>query len=193
MDVKRKPSCEEELDNDQYIIYLIFHEDVMKNHHHYVRVIAMVILAGIGTATATSLVVQELRAPASIRQAPPAITGDNVYVAWWTNNTVNGNNEVLFRASTDGGASFSDKTNLSNTTDSDSERVEVDADEESVIITWWETNQTDETPVMRVSSDNGVTFGPILKLSSNGTIGETVDGEEDWMKATRVRGSKNRN
>ena len=193
MDVKRKPSCEEELDNDQYIIYLIFHEDVMKNHHHYVRVIAMVILAGIGTATATSLVVQELRAPASIRQAPPAITGDNVYVAWWTNNTVNGNNEVLFRASTDGGASFSDKTNLSNTTDSDSERVEVDADEDSVIITWWETNQTDETPVMRVSSDNGVTFGPILKLSSNGTIGETVDGEEDWMKATRVRGSKNRN
>jgi hypothetical protein len=92
---------------------------------------------------------------------------------------VNGYNEVLFRASTDGGASFADKTNLSNTTDSDSERVEVDADEDSVIITWWETNQTDETPVMRVSSDNGVTFGPILKLSSNGTIGETVDGEED--------------
>jgi len=121
LDVKRKPSCEEELDNDQYIIYPIFHEDVMKNHHHYVRVIAMVILAAIGTAAATSLVVQEVRAPASIRQAPPAITGDNVYVAWWTNNTVNGNNEVLFRASTDGGASFADKTNLSNTTDSDSE------------------------------------------------------------------------
>lgn len=76
-------------------------------------------------------------------------------------------------------ASFANKTNLSNTTDSDSERVEVDADEDSVVITWWETNQTDETPVMRVSSDNGVTFGPILKLSSNGTIGETVDGEED--------------
>ena len=107
----------------------------MKNHHHYVRVIAMVILGAIGTAAATSLVVQEVRAPASIRQAPPAITGDNVYVAWWTNNTVNGNNEVLFRASTDGGASFADKTNLSNTTDSDSERVEVDADEDSVVIT----------------------------------------------------------
>jgi hypothetical protein len=179
LDVQRKPSCEEELDNDQYIIYLLFHEDVMKNHHHYVRVIAMVILAAIGTAVTTSLAVQEVRAPASIRQAPPAISGDNVYVAWWTNNTANGNNEVLFRASTDGGASFADKTNLSNTTDSDSERVEVDADEDSVVITWWETNQTDETPVMRVSNDNGVTFGPILRLSSNGTIGEAVDGEED--------------
>jgi hypothetical protein len=134
LDVQRKPSCEEELDNDQCIIYLISHEDVMKNHHRYVRVIAMVILAAIGTAAATSLVVQEVRAPASVRQAPPAITGDNVYVAWWTNSTVNGNNEVLFRASTHGGASFADKTNLSNTTDSDSERVEVDADEDSVVI-----------------------------------------------------------
>lgn len=33
--------------------------------------------------------------------APPAITGDNIYVAWWTNET--GNDEVMFRASTDGG------------------------------------------------------------------------------------------
>lgn len=170
--------CEAELEDDQYLIYLIFHEDVMKNYR-YVRVIAMVILAAIGMATASSLVEQEVRAPASVRQAPPAITGDNVYVAWWTNNTVNGNNEVLFRASTDGGASFADKTNLSNTTDSESERVEVDSEEDSVVVTWWETNQTDEIPVMRVSDDNGLTFGPILRLATNGTIGEAADGEED--------------
>lgn len=85
----------------------------------------------------------------------------------------------MFRASTDGGASFADKTNLSNTTDSESERVEVDAEEDSVVVTWWETNQTDEIPVMRVSDDNGVTFGPILRLATNGTIGEAADGEED--------------
>ena len=42
--------------------------------------------------------------------APPAITGDNVYVAWWTNKT--GNDEVLFRASTDAGKTFGDKINL---------------------------------------------------------------------------------
>jgi hypothetical protein len=41
-------------------------------------------------------------APTSFR-APTAITGDNIYVAWWTNNTVNGNEEVNFRASNDGG------------------------------------------------------------------------------------------
>ena len=101
--------------------------------------------------------------------APPAITGDNVYVAWWTNKT--GNDEVLFRASTDKGQTFEDKINLSNTPDAGSERVEIDSDADSVVVTWWETNQTDDTPVMRVSDDNGKTFGPLLKLATNGTLG----------------------
>jgi hypothetical protein len=80
--------------------------------------------------------------------------------------------------STDGGLSFTDKINLSNTTDSESERVELDSDGESVVVTWWETNQTDEIPVMRVSNDNGETFGPILRLATNGTIGEAAAEEE---------------
>ena len=59
------------------------------------------------------------------RGAPVAITGDNVYVAWFTNNTANNNEEVMFRASTDGGVTFADKINLSNTTDIQSEDVEI--------------------------------------------------------------------
>src|SRR6188472_1710644 len=101
-------------------------------------------------------------------KAPPAITGDNVYVAWWTNKT--GNDEVLFRASTDIGKTFGDVINLSNSTDSNSTRVEIDSDADSVVVTWWETNQTDDTPVMRVSNDNGKTFGPLLKLATVGTL-----------------------
>jgi len=101
-------------------------------------------------------------------KAPPAISGDNIYVSWWTNKT--GNDEVLFRASTDKGQTFGDKINLSNTTDAASTRVEIDSDANSVVVTWWETNQTDDTPVMRVSNDNGKTFGPTLKLATNGTI-----------------------
>jgi hypothetical protein len=103
------------------------------------------------------------------RKAPPAITGDNVYVAWWTNKT--GNDEVMFRASTDAGKTFGDKINLSNTTDADSTRVEIDSDADSVVVTWWETNDTSDVPVMRVSDDNGKTFGPLLNLATNGTIG----------------------
>jgi hypothetical protein len=106
----------------------------------------------------------------ALARAPPDITGDNVYVAWWTNKT--GINEVMFRASTDGGKTFGDKINLSNTTNADSTRVEIDSDGNSVVVTWWETNQTSDMPVMKVSNDNGKTFGPLLKLATNGTIGE---------------------
>jgi hypothetical protein len=111
-------------------------------------------------------------------KAPTAVSGENVYVAWWTNNTANNKDEVMFRASTDGGATFGDKINLSNTTDSESTRVEIDSDADSVIVTWWETNPTSDTPVMRVSNDNGQTFGPVLMLAANGTIGESEGTEE---------------
>jgi hypothetical protein len=100
--------------------------------------------------------------------APVAITGDNVYVAWWTNQS--GNEEVMFRASNDKGQTFGDKINLSNTTDADSTRVEIDSDTNSVVVTWWETNKTSDAPVMKVSNDFGKTFGPMLKLAGNGTI-----------------------
>jgi hypothetical protein len=111
-------------------------------------------------------------------KAPITISSDNVYVTWWTNNTANTNNEVMFRASTDGGATFSDKINLSNTINSDSWKAEVDSDADSVVVTWWETNQTSDIPVMRVSNDNGQTFGPMLMLATNGTIGESEGTEE---------------
>jgi hypothetical protein len=105
------------------------------------------------------------------RKAPITISGDNVYVAWWTNTTSNTNEEVIFRASIDGGQTFGDKINLSNTTDADSSRVEIAADGKNVVVSWWEANQTDDTPVARVSTDNGQTFGPFLRLANNGTIG----------------------
>jgi hypothetical protein len=112
-------------------------------------------------------------------KAPTAISGDNVYVTWWTNNTANGNGEVMFRASTDGGISFGDKINLSNTTDSDSTRAEIDSDGNNVIVTWWETNQTDDTPVAIVSNDAGATFGPMVMLGQNGTIGSSEQATEE--------------
>jgi len=112
------------------------------------------------------------------RKAPPAITGDNIYVVWWTNNTANNNEDVMFRASSDGGATFGDKINLSNTTNADSTRAEIDSDADSIVITWWETNETSDTPIARISTDAGQTFGPMLMLATNGTIGESEETEE---------------
>ncbi len=104
-------------------------------------------------------------------RAPTVVTGENIYVAWWSNKT--GNDEVMFRASNDGGNTFGDKINLSNTANADSWRVEIDGEGDNVIVSWWETNQTDDIPVARTSSDAGQTFGPILMLAGNGTISTT--------------------
>lgn len=132
----------------------------------------------LGTTMIAVMNLEEAFAPTSFR-APPAITGDNIYVAWWTNNTANSNEEVNFRASNDGGQTFGDKINLSNTTNSDSSNVEIESDADSIVVSWWETNQTSTTPVMRVSNDNGATFGSVLRLAPNGTIGVSEDEETE--------------
>ena len=101
--------------------------------------------------------------------APVATFENDVYVAWWTNKT--GNDEVMYRVSSDAGKTFTDKINLSNTPNSDSTHVEISADEGKVAVTWWERSQTTNEPVIRVSSDGGKTFGPLLKLAGDGKIG----------------------
>jgi hypothetical protein len=137
--------------------------------------VIIMITLGITTAVLANLNIEFrsvsaiLSADQFVVKAPPAITGDNIYVAWWTNKT--GNDEVMFRASTDTGKTFGDKINLSNSPNANSTRVEIDSDANSVVVTWWETNQTSDVPVMRVSTDNGKTFGEIIKLSANGPIG----------------------
>ena len=100
---------------------------------------------------------------------PIAISGENVYITWWSNKT--GNEEVMFRTSTDNGITFGDKINLSNTTEADSDDAEIAASGNNVYVTWWERNETSDQPVLRISNDNGKTFGPSLMLATNGTIG----------------------
>ncbi|NOJ32746.1 MAG: hypothetical protein DA329_11470 [Candidatus Nitrosocosmicus sp.] len=134
-------------------------------------VIVMITLAMTATSSTVALAANWVDPDTEPRKAPPSISGENVYVAWQTNDTANNNEEVMFRASTDGGATFGEKINLSNTTNADSWKVEIDSDADSVVVTWWETNQTSDTPVIRVSTDNGATFGPMLMLTTNGTLG----------------------
>jgi hypothetical protein len=146
--------------------------------------VCLIVLAALGTIAITTLqqlqpahawIFIEGRTSGGGTKAPPAITGDNVYVTWFTDQgTPNSNGEVMFRASADGGQTFGDKANLSNTTDADSVDAEIDSDADSVVVTWWEINQTDDTPVARISTDSGQTFGPILTLATNGTIGEDL-------------------
>ena len=128
-------------------------------------------------AEASSLLTDRRHQLEAIAEIPIAASGDNVYMTWWTNKS--GNNEVMFRASADGGATFGDKINLSNTTDAESIDANVEALGDNVFVTWWERNQTVNDPVTRLGTDNGETFGPLLRLAVNGTIGEGQEEEEE--------------
>jgi hypothetical protein len=98
-------------------------------------------------------------------KAPIATAGDNnVYVAWWSNKT--GNDEVMLKTSNDGGKTFSNKMNLSDSPKSDSQDAQIAAAGSNVYVTWWERNQTMNEPVMRVSNDNGKSFGQEIMLST---------------------------
>jgi hypothetical protein len=144
----------------------------------------LVVAAGVSTSPLTALlhlhsaeafIDPNMDKMAEPRKAPVVVSGDNIYIAWWTNNTENGNEEVMFRASTDGGATFGDKINLSNTTEADSWRVEIHGEGDTVVVSWWEMNQTSDIPVARISNDGGQTFGPMLMLATNGTISGTEE------------------
>jgi hypothetical protein len=149
-------------------------EDKMKS------IVALLVVAVAVVTTTTIQSAQAFIDPntdkmAEPRKAPVVVSGDNIYIAWWTNNTENNNEEVMFRASSDAGQTFTDKINLSNTTDADSWRVEIHGEGDTVVVSWWEMNQTSDIPVARVSTDAGETFGPMLTLATNGTISSTED------------------
>jgi hypothetical protein len=107
-----------------------------------------------------------------------AISGDNFYTAWSSNRNTSVNNEILFRSSADGGQSFGEKINLSNSTNTDSRGVEIGAEGDNVAVLWWERNQTGTNePVMKVSTNTGQIFGPAFNLADNGNIGSNGSGD----------------
>ncbi len=78
----------------------------------------------------------------------------------------------MFRASNDGGQTFGDKINLSNSTDAESQNAEIVAAGDNVFVSWWETSPEtgSSESVLRASTDAGQTFGPMIMLGMNGTI-----------------------
>jgi hypothetical protein len=133
-------------------------------------VIAVVVLAIFGGTVQSSYAAVSLG-----KTGEPAViatSGETVYVVWGSSDPATNNTEIMFRMSGDGGQTYQDKVNLSNSTGSNSTDFDVEATDDNVIVSWWETNSTSSEPVLRFSTDNGGTFGPILRLATNGTIGQ---------------------
>ena len=119
-------------------------------------------------------------------KAPMAASqdGNNVYIVWWTNKSENW--EVMFRASNDGGQTFGDKINLSNSSDTESQNAEMVAAGNNVFVSWWETSPEtgSSESVLRVSNDAGQTFGPLIMLGVNGTISTTTGNTTESTTTT---------
>jgi hypothetical protein len=60
-----------------------------------------------------------------------------VYVVWGSDDPATNTTEVMFRVSGDGGQTYEDKINLSNSTGSDSTDFDVEATDDNVIVSWW--------------------------------------------------------
>ena len=148
------------------------------------------ILSAVYTQLADAFIDQEGNL-ASEPKAPMIASGENLYIVWWTNKS--GNWEVMFRASNDFGETIGDKINLSNSTDANSQNAEIVAQDDNVYVSWWETstnpaNKTSES-VLRISNDNGNTFGPILMLGSNGTLTAKGGGQGQGAGAADCPGA----
>ena len=101
-----------------------------------------------------------------------AVSGGNVYAAWWNNKT--GDFEVMFRASADNGHTFGPKINLSNSPGVDSTAAQIGAEGKNVYVIWWETSSGHTAePFLRISYDNGKTFGEKVMLSNATAVSPT--------------------
>ncbi len=96
-------------------------------------------------------------------KAPIATSGNNVYVTWWGNKT--GNYEVMFKGSNDGGKTFGQKINLSNSPNGTSAEADVAAAGNNAYVTYWDNKTGIAGAYLRVSTDGGKTFQPEVKLT----------------------------
>jgi hypothetical protein len=104
---------------------------------------------------------------ATIRAAPIATSGSNVFMAWANNDT--GHWNVFFAKSTDSGKTLKimmlSAPNKGNVVD---QNTEIAASGSNVYVTWW-TNKTGVLmPLFRASNDAGSTFAEPIMLNSTG-------------------------
>src|SRR5260370_23435294 len=101
-----------------------------------------------------------------------AASGTNVYVVW--SDASGGNTEVLYKASTNNGASFGSLLNLSSVPGTSEEQM-IAASGSNVFVTWIENGTSNNGVYFVSSSDSGSTFGtPFILISDSVSHNPTV-------------------
>ncbi len=95
-----------------------------------------------------------------------AAGGNSVYVVWRDNTP--GNNEILFRASTDMGNTFGPTVKLSNNPgSSDQPQIATDQSGSDVYVAWVDDTPGNKQIFFAASTNNGASFGPVINLSND--------------------------
>ena len=90
-----------------------------------------------------------------------AASGNNVYVVW--HDAIHG---VVFKRSTDNGASFENTINLSNSIEGSID-PEISVSGNNVYVVWEHTPENNGEIIFKRSTDNGVSFGQTINVGSN--------------------------
>ncbi len=109
--------------------------------------------------------------------ASVAVSGSNVYVVWGDNR--DGQAETYVRASNDGGVNWGPETLVSETP-WDSWVPTIAAEGDRVYVGWVDTQDGNEEEYFRHSSDRGVTWEPIQRL--------TMDEANSWAPTLAAAG-----
>ena len=95
-------------------------------------------------------------------------TNDTMYVVWQDETQgVNGTSEIYFKKSTDGGASFGDTINLSNSFNTQSTLPSLTLLNENVYTEWTEGPFNGGEVYYRRSTDGGASFDETVNLSND--------------------------
>lgn len=100
-----------------------------------------------------------------------AAQGRRVYVVW--QDQTFGNGDILFRMSTDRGATFESSINLSDNTGG-SVRPKIAVFGLKVYVAWTENSAGKGEILFRASRDGGATFGPAINLSDTNRISSST-------------------
>lgn len=121
--------------------------------------------------------------------------GNMVYIAWI--DSTYGNTEVLLRVSKDGGNTFSDTINISNSK-GNSESVSIAAEGSSVYIAWHDNSYGRFGVFIRASHDYGNTFSDAIMLSDpnmdSGFASVLAEGKDVYVAwISNIDGNNNSN
>jgi len=118
----------------------------------------------LGNTTLTLL--ESAFAKVQMREPSSASSGNNMYVAWTNNET--GHWQVFFARSTDSGKTF-DKTVALSENITTPITAQITASGSNVFVIWWGDKTGYFEPSLKASTDNGASFGKIIKLNGTST------------------------